>query len=86
MASSVRLQKEETIAKVEKVIEDIVENLYQGNQVGIPLKHRAWPSTVCAQPPKDDSSTITEVHFPARTPQEARRFSMKSWLDAFQGL
>jgi len=72
MASSRRPASQEVIAKIEKVFEDIADSLLRKEEISIPLRYKKPASS---QPDAESSSVLTNVSFPARTPQEARRFS-----------
>lgn len=72
MASSRRPANQEVLAKIEKVFEDIADNLAQEETISIPLR--------CKRPPPHQSdvdvpSVLTQVSFPGATPTEARQFS-----------
>ena len=64
----------ELIGKVEKIFDKISDDLSRGKSISIPLKSKL-PSTNDRPEASEDSSIITSVSFPGRTPQEARRFS-----------
>ncbi len=65
----------EVIAKIEKVFGDIGDSLARGQQMFIPLKCKNPGSCDINQPDDNSLATLTNVSFPGRTAQEARRFS-----------
>ncbi len=72
MASSQRPANQEVVAKVERVFEDIADSLLRKEEISIPLRYKKPASS---QHDAELSIAVTKVSFPARTPQEARRFS-----------
>lgn len=72
MASVRRPANQEVLAKVEKVFEDIADNLIREESISIPLRYKKPASTL---PEAEVSSVLTHVSFPGATPQEARQFS-----------
>ena len=72
MTLAPRLGNVEVIAKIENVFGNISDSLSRGEQICIPLRYK---TSVPNQPENVCSPIFTNVAFPARTPQEARRFS-----------
>ena len=65
----------ELIAKVEKIFSEISDDLSRGRCISIPLKSKLPSTNDRSEASGDPSSIVTNVSFPGRTPQEARRFS-----------
>ena len=76
MASSPGVANDEVIAKVEKVFENIVDNLCQEEPISIVLKYNQSSSSLSGNP--EQPSNFRSHSFPGSTPQEAWRFSRPS--------
>lgn len=72
MASIRRPANQEVLAKVERVFEEIADNLLREENISIPLRYKKPAST---RPEAEASSVLTHVSFPGATPQESRQFS-----------
>ena len=61
--------------KIEKVFENIADSLLHEDELTIPLRYKKHQSEFLNEPDAGLSSELTNVLFPAKTPQEAWRFS-----------
>ena len=75
MASGSRPGNAEVLAKIEGIFSGIAENLLKSERISIPLRYKNPTLHPSSQLDSDGSTTLTNVYFPARTPQEAKRFS-----------
>ncbi len=75
MASRRRAANLEVIAKIEDIFEDITDNLLRENELSIPLRNKRTKAPITDESEAELSSELMVVSFPAKTPQEAWRFS-----------
>ena len=75
MASTQRQATLAVIAKIEDIFENITNSLLCEDEVTIPLRYKKSQSTTSDELEAELFSKLTIVSFPAKTPQEAWRFS-----------
>ena len=75
MASARRPATLEVIAKIEDIFNNITNSLLREDELTIPLRCKKSQSTTLDELEAELSSKLTSVSFPAKTPQEAWRFS-----------
>ena len=75
MASQRRPANLEVIAKIEDIFEDITDSLLCEIEMSIPLRNKRTKSPMTVEPEAELSSELMIVSFPAKTSQDARRFS-----------
>ena len=75
MASARRPATVEVIAKIEDIFNNITNSLLREDELKIPLRCKKCPSTTLDELEAELSSKLTSISFPAKTPQEAWRFS-----------
>ena len=78
MASARRPATLEVIAKIETIYEDITDSLLREDELTIPLRCKKSQSTTLDELEAELSCKLTHVAFPAKTPQEAWRFSVQT--------
>ena len=76
MASARRPATLEVIAKIEAIFENATDNLLREAELIIPLRCKKSQSTALDEIGTELSYKLTYVSFPAKTRQEAWRFSM----------
>ena len=65
----------EVIARIETIFESITDSLLREEELTIPLRYKKAHWAPVADPDNDSFVELTKVSFPAKTPQEAWRFS-----------
>ena len=78
MASARRPASLEVIAKIEVIFENITNNLLREDELTIPLRYEKSRSTTLDELEAELSCKLTNVSFPAKTPQEAWRFGTQT--------
>ena len=78
MASARRPLALEVIAKIEAISENIIDSLLREDELTIPLRCKKSQSTTLDELAAELSCKLTNISFPAKTPQEAWRFSMQT--------
>ena len=76
MATASHQRTADVTAKIEAVFEGVAESLLRQDSISIPLRYKrkisTMPTSVLTGPPE---IRLTHVSWPAKTPEEARRFS-----------
>ena len=75
MASARRPATLEVIARIEDIFENITDGLLREDELTIPLRCKKTQSTALDELEAELSCKLTNVSFPAKTSQEAWRFS-----------
>ena len=78
MASAGRPATLEVIAKIEDIFENITNNLLREDELIIPLRCKRSQPTTLDELEAELPCKLTNVSFPAKTPQEAWRFSTQA--------
>ena len=78
MASAQRSATLEVIAKIEEIFENITNSLLREDEMKIPLRCKESQSTTLDMLEAELSCKLTIVSFPAKTSQEAWRFSTQA--------
>ena len=78
MASARRPATLEVIAKIEDIFENITSSLLREDELTIPLRYKKSQSAILDELKAELSSKLTNVSFPAKTAQEAWRFSTQA--------
>ena len=78
MASARRPASLDVIAKIEAIFENITDSLLREDELTIPLRCKKSQSTTIDELEAELSCNLTNVSFPAKTPQEEWRFSMQA--------
>ena len=78
MASARRPASLDVIAKIEAIFENITDSLLRADELTIPLRCKKSQSTTIDELEAELSCKLTNVSFPAKTPQEEWRFSMQA--------
>lgn len=76
MASARRPATLEVIAKIEDIFENITSSLLREDELTIPLRYKKSQSAILDELKAELSSKLTNVSFPAKTAQEAWRFTV----------
>ena len=77
MATASCQRAAEVIAKLESIFEDIADKLLREDSISIPLRYKKRSFGLTSQASNEPSSIrLTHVSWPAKTPEEARRFSI----------
>lgn len=78
MASPGRPASLEVMAKVEAIFENITNSLFREDELTIPLRCKKSQSSALDELEAEFSCKLTYISFPAKTPQEAWRFSRQT--------
>ena len=78
MTSARRPATLEVIVKVEDIFENIANSLLHEDELTVPLRCKKVQSTTSDELEAELSSNLMNVSFPAKTPQEAWRFSTQA--------
>ncbi|KAL2040644.1 hypothetical protein N7G274_006623 [Stereocaulon virgatum] len=76
MTSVGRHANVEVITKIEKIFENIADSLLRQEELSIPLRYKKLQPMTPHEATAELSSELTNVSFPAKTPREARSFTV----------